>query len=176
MNILVDIDNTLWDFASVLFQELSLKHNIPSLEHWVHWDFWEKYMTGDDFYDVAYRIHQEQEKYSPYPEAEPFLNALKEKGHTIIIASHRQQKALEPTKNWLRRNNLLFDKVHLSYDKTVLFDAVDYVIDDSPPIINRACLEGIPVAALRKPWNAMLNVPLYENLLEIKLNGHVIPS
>ncbi len=172
MNILIDIDNTLWDFSSVLFQELSLKYNIPGPEHWAHWNFWKKYMTGNDFYDAVYKIHQEQEKYAPYPEAEPFLNSLKEKGHTIVIASHRQKKAFEPTRNWLRKNNLPFDKVPLSYDKTVLFDGIDYVIDDSPSVIKKACLEGIPVAALRKPWNAMLNIPLHENLLEIKLNGH----
>ena len=172
MNILVDIDNTLWDFSSVLFQELSLKYNIPDPEHWVCWDFWKEHITKKIFYDTANKIHQEQEKYIQYPEAKPFLRNLKEKGHIIIIASHRAQKALEPTITWLRKNDLPFDKVHLSYDKTVLFDCVDYVIDDSPSIINKACLEGIPTAALRKPWNAMLNIPLYKNLLEIKLNGN----
>ncbi len=168
MNILVDIDNTLWDFSTVLFQELSSKYNnIPDPEHWVSWDFWKKYMTVDEFYTVVYKVHQQQEEFPPYPEAVSFLYNLKQKGWSIIIASHREEKAYEPTNKWLRKNNLVFDKLHISYDKTVLFDTIDYIIDDSPSIINKACLAGIPVAALRKPWNAMLNVPLYENLLEI---------
>jgi len=169
MNILVDIDNTLWDFAKTLYEKLSAKHTIPTPEYWDCWDFWKGYMKEKDFYAVAYEIHQEQDIYGSYPEAAPFLESLKKKGHTVIIASHRQQKAFEPTVRWLKKNNLPFDKVHLSYDKTVLFDAVDYVIDDAPPIINKARLEGIPVAALRKPWNCMLNVPLYDVLTEMKI-------
>ena len=170
MNILVDIDNTLWGFASVLYRRLSSRNsNVPEPERWDSWFFWKKYMNEEEFYHAIYETHGDQMRYKAFPEAERFLHNLKKEGHTIIIASHRPPEVAEVTKEWLRKNSLSFDMVHLSYDKTVLFDTVDFVIDDAPPTINKACLEGIPVAALRRPWNCMLNIPLYNNLFEIKL-------
>jgi hypothetical protein len=49
--------------------------------------------------------------------------AKPEVGFYIIIASHRVKQTLDAAAPWLRANNLAYDEIHLSYDKTVLFDA-----------------------------------------------------
>jgi len=37
-----------------------------------------------------------------------------------------------PTERWLRKHELVFDELHLSFDKTVLFDKAAVVVDDAP--------------------------------------------
>jgi len=56
-SIIVDIDNTLWDFASVFYDRLKdIIPDIPPLNNW-EWDFYEKYITGEELYRIVNDIH-----------------------------------------------------------------------------------------------------------------------
>lgn len=116
--IIVDIDNTLWNLAPELWKHLKA-HNpkMPPPSEWTEWDCWEGYVTIKDLYQVLKNIHMQQDKYPPYPESKQFLEALKEGGFYIIIASHREKETSAPTLKWLNQNGLLFDEIHLSRDK-----------------------------------------------------------
>jgi hypothetical protein len=166
--IIVDIDNTLWNLAPVLWEHLKVYNSkMPPPPEWNYWDFWERYVTMKDLYQVLKDIHMQQDKYPPYPDSRQFLEALKDRGFKIIIASHREKKTFAPTVKWLNQNGLLFDEVHLSHDKSVLFAGSWAIIDDSPITLDKAARAGIIRAGLLNPWNANTAHPLFENLLGV---------
>lgn len=92
---------------------------------------------------------------------------MKERGFYIIVASHRQKGTLEAAVRWLSKNRLTYDKIHLSYDKTVLFDDCWGVVDDSPVTLRKAKNAGIVRAGLKNPWNESEEHPLFDNLGQI---------
>jgi len=166
--IIVDIDNTLWDLAPVLFEHLRrLNPQVPDPDQWRDWDFWEPYVSLRELYGILREIHSRQDQYPPYREARPFLNGLKEKAYHITIASHRERGTLEPTVLWLRQNGLAFDEIHLLHDKTVLFEHHFAIVDDSPVTLEKAARAGLIRAGLRSPWNRHTRHPLFASLMEI---------
>ncbi len=176
--IIVDIDNTLWDLAPELWEGLKkVNPALPPPSLWGHWDCWEEYVPAEELYRTLRDIHLQQEKYSPYPESQRFLLSLKERDFYIIIASHRREETLRPTVNWLKRHSLPFDEVHLSYDKSVLFDQSEAIVDDNPVILDKAAQAGMIRAGLMNPWNERTGHPLFKNLMEILdyLDTRLIP-
>jgi hypothetical protein len=166
--IIVDIDNTLWNLAPVLYSRLREKSpDLPPTTKWREWDFKGWPVTPKAIYPVLNRIHMEQDTFSPFPDAAEFLRSLKEMEFSIIIASHRLQDAFGPTERWLRQNDLVYDEIYLSRDKTVLFHDSWGVVDDSPETLNRARDAGIIRAGLRNPWNEGQDHPLFDDLTAI---------
>jgi hypothetical protein len=136
-------------------------------EEWRRFDFWRDYVPPRVFYRLIRDIHMDQCEFTPYPDAASFLSSLKENGFHIIIASHREKGTLDPTARWLRANNLAFDEIHLSYDKTVLFDDCFGIVDDSPFTLQKAHVARIVGTGLKMPWNAHENYPLFDSLTEV---------
>ncbi len=166
--IVVDIDNTLWDFAPVLYERLRrLNPNMTLPAEWRAWDFWRPYLTSHELYEAIRDLHMEQDTYPVYPEASKFLSSLKELGLYIIIASHREKGTLDATTRWLTKHSLPFDEVHLSHDKSILFPDCWAAIDDSPVTLEKAAAAGIVRAGLRTPWNEHEDQPLFDNLMEV---------
>ena len=185
---IVDIDNTLWHFCDVLYERLKkINESIPPPDDWVEWDFWENYCSKEKFICAIQdiQLNQDDERHLPYPEAKDFLATLKEHNFHIIIASHRTPESIEQTHRWLVKHGLEFDEVHLSYDKTVLFDqSCHIVVDDSPHILEKAVEKGVTAAGLLFPWNRSINnngYKLFNNLTKVskyilkhslKMRGH----
>jgi hypothetical protein len=166
--IIVDIDNTLWDFASVLHERMKrINPDVVSRLEWHLFDFWKSYVTPKEFYAVIKSIHMDQEQFLPYPDAREFLSSLKELDLHIIIASHREKGTRGVTTTWLNQNNLVFDELHLSNDKTVLFNNCWAVVDDSQFTLEKAAKVGIIVTGLKMPWNKGVDYPLFNNLIEV---------
>ncbi len=166
--IVVDIDNTLWNLAPILWESLKVyAPKIPAPSKWNYWDFWGEYVTIQELLRVLKNIHMQQDKYPPYPDSRPFLEGLRDRGFKIIIASHREKETFAPTVKWLEQNGLLYDEVHLSDDKSVLFRESWAVIDDNPITLDKAARAGIIRAGLLNPWNANSGHPLFDNLLEV---------
>ena len=153
----VDIDNTLWQFCDVFYEELrQINPAFPSIENWTHWDLWEGYCTKQDFYKVVNNIHsrQDSDDYRPYPEAGPFLSALKEQGYHITIASHRSPEFMTQTERWLKKHGLFYDDIHLSYRKTMIISSeTGVVVDDAPVVLEAAVDKGVFATGLLFPWN-----------------------
>jgi len=166
--IIVDIDNTLWNLAPVLWEHLrAINPKMPEPSEWAEWDCWQEHVALEDLFLVLRNIHMQQDKYPPYPESRQFLEGLKKRGFYIGIASHRGKKTFAPTVKWLKQNCLLFDEVHLSNDKSVLFAESWAIVDDSPITLDKAARAGIIRAGLRNPWNANSAHPLFDNLIEV---------
>lgn len=166
--IIVDIDNTLWHLAPELWEQLKkVNPEMPPPEEWNSRQSIERFMPIKEFFRVLKEIHMHQETYPPFPESQFFLRSLKERGFHIIIASHRHQETLGPTVNWLHKNQLRFDEVHLSYDKSVLFPESLALVDDSPINLDKAVQAGILGTGLLFPWNEKSGHPLFKSLAEV---------
>lgn len=166
--IIIDIDNTLWYFAPVLYERMKRvnPHTAPMSE-WRSFDFWKEYISPRTFYEIIKGIHMDQEQFVPFPDARPFLASLKALGLHITIASHREKGTLGATVNWLNNNRLIFDDVHLSNDKSVLFDECQAIVDDSPFVLDKAARAGIIGSGLRMPWNDKGGYTLFDTLPEV---------
>ena len=155
--VIIDIDNTLWQFCDAFYAELrKINDNFPRPENWSNWDIWEGYCTEQEFYKAVNIIHlnQDNSDFQPYREAKGFLAALKQNDCHITIASHRSPEYMIPTENWLKKHGLLYDDIHLSYHKTTLFNNdTDVVVDDSPYVLERAVESGALATGLLFPWN-----------------------
>jgi hypothetical protein len=171
---IVDIDNTLWHFCDAFYEELKkINRNFPTPDSWTHWDLWEGYCSEYDFYEAVNAIHSNQhsDSYLPYPEAKDFLIALKERDYHITIASHRSPDYRKQTIKWLETHGLVYDELHLSFQKTQLFtESTDVVVDDSPHVLEKALEKGVMATGLLFPWNqecADNGFKLFNNLNEI---------
>lgn len=170
---IIDIDNTLWPFSNPFYWELKkINRNFPTPDQWLTFNIWEGYCSVEDFRTAINSIHhnQDNDQYQPYPESYNFLSSLKERGFQIILASHRMQEMRQPTERWLLRHKLPYDELHLSLDKTVLFPDADVVVDDAPPVLQKAIESGALAAGLLCPWNrayAVNSFGLFQNLNEV---------
>jgi len=153
----IDIDNTLWQFCDVFFEELrKINKEFPSIDNWTHWDIWEGYCSKHDFYGAVNAIHQRQDSddFQPYSEAKGFLSTLKQHGYHITIASHRSPEFMIQTERWLKKHGLVYDDIHLSYHKTQLInDKTSVVVDDAPQVLEKAVEHKVMATGLLFPWN-----------------------
>lgn len=166
--IIIDIDNTLWNLAPELWEQLKkVNPQMPPPGQWGTRESLERYMPLQEFFRVLKKIHMDQEKYAPFPESRHFLGALKQRGFYLVIASHRSKDTFGPTVHWLKKYHLSFDEIHLSYDKSSLFAGSLALVDDSPVNLDRAVEAGILGTGLRYPWNERSGHPLFGNLMEV---------
>lgn len=170
---IIDIDNTLWQFCDAFYLELvKINRDFPTVDRWSSPGFWEGYCTEQEFMSSIDRIHynQDSEQYRPYPEAGNFLSTLREKGFYTILASHRLNGTRQPTESWLKRHGLPYDELHLSFDKTLLFNSADVVVDDIPEMLKKALECGALGTGLLFPWNRICadnGFGLFHNLDEV---------
>ena len=153
---IVDIDNTLWQFCDAFYEELKkVNAAFPPVEQWTTWDFFAPFCTEKQFMSAVDAVHyrQDSDQYRPYPEAKGFLQSLREQGYRVVIASHRRQEMQGPTERWLRKHELVYDELHLSFDKTVLFENAAVVVDDAPQTLEKAVAHKAVGAGLLFPWN-----------------------
>jgi hypothetical protein len=164
--VIVDVDSILWDFHNH-FWELSIKENmnIPKPKYWSKWDFWEGYLTEKSFYDIVDIVHTNQINYKPFVYAGKVLELLHKKGYYIIIASHRRSNQFRTLQKWLEINDLYYDELHISYDKTKLFNEdVKLIIDDCPSTILHSINIGKKCLSICYPWNKILKKELGTNM------------
>jgi hypothetical protein len=152
----IDIDNTLWQFCDAFSRELrKINPAFPRVEESTTWNFFVGYCTEEQFMGAVDAVHirQDSDEYRPYPEAKGFLKTLKEQGYRVVIASHRRPEMQAPTERWLRKHELQYDELHLSFDKTVLFGTAAVVVDDAPHTLEKAVEQKAIGAGLLFPWN-----------------------
>lgn len=154
---IIDIDNTLWQFCDRLYDRLKrINPAVPTPDYWTEWDFFEPYCSRDKFFWAINDIHfhQDNDDHIPYPEAKDFLSALKQNNYHITIASHRDPEYMNSTERWLKKHGLAYDDIHLSYNKTSLFNnGIDVVVDDAPQVLEKAVESGALAIGLLFPWN-----------------------
>jgi 5'(3')-deoxyribonucleotidase len=166
----VDVDNTLCDFAPVFYEEL-VKYNpeIPKHTDWNEWDFYHGYMCEEDFFEAAHNAQMRIMECAPLDGADSFMRRLQE-DFNVLIASHRREESRELLARWMKKHNIRYDDIHISYDKTKMFNGTTkVVIDDSPKTLNVAYCKGILATGLEFPWNSYMRGTVYlaNNLFDI---------
>ena len=144
----------------------------PAIDQWTTWNFFVGYCTEEQFLAAVDAVHlrQDSDEHRPYPEAKGFLRTLKDQGYRIVIASHRRKEMRGPTERWLRKHGLVYDDLHLSFDKTVLFRDAAVVVDDAPHTLEKAVENKAIGAGLLFPWSrayAGNRFGLFGNLYEV---------
>lgn len=166
--IIVDIDNTLWNLAPVFFEYLK-RYNpeipVEDLERGER--RLKSYIPREDLLGVLKEIHMRQDEFVPYPEAHEFLASLRKMGFHVIIASIRDEETREATERWLNKYDLVYDELHLSDDKSVLFSDAWGIVDDSTWTLDKAAQAGIVRTGLVNVWNANRGHPLFPTLKEV---------
>lgn len=166
--IIVDIDNTLWDLAPVFFEYLKRYNPEIPVEDLKRGETRLKgYIPREDLYGVLKEIHKRQDQFEPYLEARDFLANLKDMGFFVIIASIRDEEARDATERWLKKYGLIYDELHLSNDKTILFKDAWAIVDDSIWTLDKAAQTGIVRTGLRNVWNDGRGHPLFDSLSEV---------
>lgn len=147
--LIVDVDSTLWEFDKPFFKFLSaFNDDVPTPDKW-EWDTPSRY---DNFFDVVNHIHFTQLAYPPFDDAKYFLDKVKEHFY-IIIASHRKDKFKDTLIKWLNNHKLYYDEVHVSRDKSVLFNDAFAIVDDCPSTLEKAYEQGIIPLTITYNWN-----------------------
>lgn len=165
--IIVDIDNTLWDFASEFYRKIKvISPNIPPISQWT-WDFYMDYISLEDLASICNEIHMEQDIYKPFEFSQQFLSELISRGCHVIIASHREEKARQATERFFIKYNLPYTELHLTNDKTLLFNDCVAVVDDAPHILDEAKRENLICTGLEWPWNRNSGHILFKTLEDV---------
>lgn len=180
--VIVDIDETLWNLTEPWWEELKKVHpDCPKPGSSSNWEFQEGYMTKEQCMDSVFKVHCKQDQYKPFPHASYMLEALKDFGYYIIIASHRDPRTRFWTQLWLDKYNLKHDELYLGWTKHELFDKHNVIalIDDSPATIEKALKKNIKVFAIKYPYNEHFAdraalCPNDERLLYAVCNAHFL--
>lgn len=153
----LDVDSILWPFDKVIYNLLVKDYpQIKSPKYWDIWQFYNKYnIAEEDFYRVVNEIHENQEKYKPFPFASEFSKILK-KNYYVIIASNRIPKYRKSLKRWLDKNNIVYDRLYVNLNKHPLYKKAFIAIDDGPYNLIKADEEGCIACGVLCPWNKFL--------------------
>jgi hypothetical protein len=167
---IIDVDETLWSFSKAFYDKVKERgYDFPVPAEWDYWSIFWKWIPKDKCFPIFDEVHCNQCDYPPYKDAKEFLDFMHEHFH-IIIASHRDPKCEDELKRWLEVNQLKYDEIHTSFDKSVLFDKEDVVIvvDDNPETMDKAIVCGIISVGLSRPWNKKRGYKLFSSLTKIK--------
>jgi hypothetical protein len=152
----IDVDEILWSFSKAFYDEIKLHgYDVPVPDEWDHWSIFWLWLPKQEAFLIFDVIHGRQSKYAPYKDAKEFLTKLRNMGYYIIIASHRNPDLKDELIKWLDTYELPYDELHVSFDKTVLFDdpCIKLVVDDRPETLVKAKDAGKIAVGLMKPWN-----------------------
>ena len=62
--IIIDIDNTLWDLAPVLYERLqTASPGFPHHSQWHNWSFWKGLIPAERLYGIVRDVHMDQETF-----------------------------------------------------------------------------------------------------------------
>jgi FMN phosphatase YigB (HAD superfamily) len=191
MNIVIDIDNTLYhlDVIDKVSDLLGLDYKTEDVKHWVydkeHINGFPKYFT-----DLVYSYFDDP-KYMGnldiYLGAKEKLVQWKSEGHNLYIISARKSNVAISTVKMLNRDfgAGFFKEIHFVEHKT---DAkitlyrdlnIDMVIDDNPIDLEKSCELGIKVYAINNRYTGYNNIiidkclKIYDNIKKVECIGDI---
>lgn len=170
---IVDVDEILWGFNDALRDlALSRGYRFPTREECVHWGSVYDFIPKHEALKLFDEVHENQCRYAPFPDAKDFLVFMRRHFY-VLIASHRHQDHTPMLMEWLRINELEYDGLNVSFDKTKLFSIPNakVVVDDRDETLRIAMDARLVAVGLRRPWNENSkdrDYLLFESLPEIE--------
>jgi 5'(3')-deoxyribonucleotidase len=174
----IDCDSVLFPFSEhfVPFAENKL---LRQLEYPTKFKMYERWGITEEKWNELYQEFIENNELlinKPYPQTVETLQALHDRGHKILIITHRifpgfsrslREKMVTDTIEWLEGNNLYFDDLLFMKDKYLV--RVDILFDDAIHNLEKVILPTIPVA-IEQPWNTEwkgYKIPKFSNSLDL---------
>lgn len=170
LDIGVDIDGVLYPFVAALRTHIANRTNVPleRLGEPTEWDFAEQWgMTSSE---LAAWMHDGVETGDlllaggTYPGAAEALRRLRQAGHRIHLITNRgwlapsnPGKAEDRTRNWLAANDMEYETLTFSPDKTSV--RTDVFIEDRPKNFLALRQAGVDAYLRDHPFNADTPVP-----------------
>lgn len=150
----IDIDAILWNMADVWYEELKkVNPECPYPGKTDAWNFYEGYMTDEQFQKTVDTIHMNQDKYSCFENAHLLTKNLANAGFYIKIASHRIEDSKYVTDLWLFDNAIHYDELYTVEDKLFLLEDATVFIDDSPASQEYAVEKDVTTFSIEYPYN-----------------------
>jgi 5'(3')-deoxyribonucleotidase len=135
------------DFGTALVEGDSTRWNdIVELTHFANeGEFWH---WSSDLDGRSLFWHLE-----PFPGAVAALQSLTEAGHRIVILTTKPDFAVDDTHDWVEKNEVPADEIHILEDKWLI--DCDVYLDDGPHLIPRLVRERPESTVCRyvRPWN-----------------------
>jgi 5'(3')-deoxyribonucleotidase len=154
MNIIVDVDDVLRDFAGAVLEQYNAIHNDnKTIDDLVQWEHDKCLPKMGNFYDFIMQYRKMVLYYAkPLPGATTVMNRLSEKNR-LVIATHQFSSLEGLTLDWLKKNYIPHDAIFFGKDKYLLRG--DVMIDDKYTNLlkfKRYNPGSMPVL-MDKPWN-----------------------
>lgn len=166
MRIGIDLDGVCYPFAEVitLYGEHTLGRRLAPAHLSPKWSFFEDWgMSGSEFGELMKAGHDVGLVYhigSPPPNCRSTLTQLRNRGHELVVCTHRPDYAHGATQAWLDRWQLPYDELVICTDKTL--HRLDVLLDDGPHNIEAMVGAGGKAVVFDQPWNQ-----------HVQLNGKV---
>jgi hypothetical protein len=156
LRIAIDIDSTLHDYWPQLARAAKRRFGVDlPYEHQLTWEI--RPLRREQVAVLVEETHREDSVLAaePYPGAVEAIQRWKAEGHSVLIASHRHERARTATAQWLERIGVPYDELYCAFDKVghCVQERIDVLIDDSPETLSKALQAGITPATLLHPWN-----------------------
>ena len=169
--VIVDVDGTLWDLHTPLNKLLSELYpgfptGIPET-----WNYFEPYVSIDQFFAAVKTVHNSQLNYSPFIGASYLFQTLSQLDLEIIVASHREPNTAHLLAQWLNKHELFpYSTLYTGNNKLPFIQKGDIVIDDAPKTIAHSLEIGALSYYLDWPFNRQEEGSWHPNLFALAVN------
>ena len=137
MKIFLDMDGVVTDFVSGAIEAAGLPLTHDDVDRW---NFFEPYMTAEEFWKRIHETYEFWEGLEPYPWAHELVDLCKQYGEVVFLSdSSHDDNAPSGKVKWLRRYGFLNDDASnymLGRQKALLGYGEGLLIDDSPANCN----------------------------------------
>jgi 5'(3')-deoxyribonucleotidase len=176
MRIGIDLDGVSADFIPSYAKACAVKIDPEQLTHWTAleeivpfghgvWE-WLEHNDPKIFHDLT-----------PIPGAIEGIKELRSNGHTIVIITARPKWAKGSAEYWLNTNNIPYDEIHETHDKTSV--SCDIYIDDADHNLKELSHIGHTIRMVQ-PWNShqayVYDANNWPDILEIIRNIEYVSS
>ena len=153
MIINLDVDGVLRDMITPTIQIYREQYNpLTTLQHQDITEYsFTKHLMPEITSMYSFLMSNKERLFSkakPYKGALEFVTRLKTQGNVVQIVTNQLRGTESNTLQWLLANNIPYDSVHFTKDKTIVNG--DVLIDDC---IDNLAASHIPTICLHQPWN-----------------------
>ena len=154
LNILLDMDGVLADFNAGAIEATGIPITTDQI---TTWDWFEPYMTADEFYKCINSRMYFWDDLPVYPWAHELLEVCRSFGSVYFASSPGMgDEAATGKLNWLRRHGFLQYRdmnYMLGHDKWLMANPGNVLIDDSVEQVSKFHGAGGQTILFPQPWN-----------------------
>lgn len=176
MNIAIDIDGVLRNFADSLVRIYKQDYPDHEVKPITTWNFADSFPIGEEIYQ--YYVRNGERIFSealPYDGAYEFIQSLKSLGHSVVYLTAQPFGLNAVTTRWIEKHLPEVDGIILSKKKHLF--SFDILLDDAPHNIRDCIKNGKTAVFFTQKWNEGIEhtrVNSYKEFLELIVDMETI--